>query len=293
MPQSKDLFHHIRKIHIKTLQKVNSLFAGAYHSAFKGQGIEFEDVREYQPGDDVHSIDWNLTARMQRPYVKNFREERELTVLLAVDLSASTRFGSGARPKNETIAEIGALLAFSAIQNHDKVGLLLFSDEIELYLKPQKNLRHVLRVIREILFFKPQHRGTNIAKALSFLGRLHRRHTICFMISDFIGGTFNYKEASLMAKRHELIFIEVYDAYEKMFPQIGLAYIKDLENEQAELIDTGRASLQNEYKQRAAEKHNALKQIVNQVGAGFISVRSDQSYVDPLRKFFKLRGHQR
>lgn len=289
-PTTKELLDHIHRIQIRTTREVNSLFAGVYHSAFKGRGIEFEDVREYQPGDEVKNIDWNLTARMQHPYIKNFREERELTVMLAVDVSASTLYGSSEQSKNEIIADIGAIIAFSAIQNHDKVGLLLFSDEIELYLKPKKNVKHVLRVIRELLFFKPKHKGTNIPHALTFLGKLERHHSICFVISDFLTDNLGSKETSILSKYHELIFVEVYDDFENAFPNLGLINMKSLESEEGDLIDTDNPLVQNHFKEQARQKRIDLKRQAEKSNVGFISIGNKDSLTGALRKFFKLRG---
>jgi uncharacterized protein (DUF58 family) len=288
----KDVYKNIRRIQIKTTRNVNDLFAGMYHSAFKGKGLEFEDVREYQPGDDIRSIDWNVTARLQAPFVKNFREERELTVMLVVDISASSLFSHTGRLKSELIAEIGALLAFSAIKNLDKVGLLLYSDEVELYLRPKKGTRHVLRVIRELLLFKPQHKGTNLLKALTFLGNTQRRKAICFIISDFLTAQRFDHEAALIAKRHELIAIQVYDAYEKQFPNLGLVQLRDLESNQLQLVDSSDPVTQTSYQQKAEERQKDLKKLMNRIGAGFISVASDESYTKALHHFFKHRGRR-
>lgn len=282
-------FQHIRRIQIKTTRRVNDLFAGAYRSAFKGKGLEFSEVRDYVPGDEIRHIDWNVTARMNHPYVKNFEEERELTVMLVVDVSASSLFGSGRRLKSEVIAEIGAVLAFSAIKNHDKVGLILFTDEVELYLKPKKGTRHVLRVIRELLFFKPKHRGTNFQKALAFLGRVQRRHAICFFISDFIGQQ-SEREANIIAQRHELIFVHVYDNTEDTFPSLGLTNFGDLENHEISLVNTADPELQKQFSHKSKERKLAIKKLSNHIGAGLISVCTQESYTDALRKFFKLRG---
>lgn len=288
----KEIFRNIRRLQIKTSYLVNNFFAGAYRSAFKGAGLEFEDVREYHPGDDVESIDWHVTARMQRPFIKNFREERELTVMLLVDISASTQFGSSTRLKSQTLAEVAATLAFSAIKNHDKVGLLLFSSEIELYLRPQKNLRHVLRVIREILFFKPRHRGTDIQKVLAFLGRVQKRQTICFLLSDFLSPNFSH-EAKLIDKRHDLILIDVYDGIEEEFPQLGLAHIRDLESDEMQLIDTSNPVVQQHCKDQAKDKRDYLKQLTQRLKADLITLRNDESYIDALHTFFRLRRQRR
>lgn len=290
MSNSKDIFDHIRRIQITTTRAVEDLFAGAYRSAFKGQGLEFEDVREYQPGDDIRHIDWNVSARLQHLYVKNFREERELTVMLVIDISASSQFSSSPRLKSEIIAEIGALLAFSAIKNQDRVGLLLFSNEIELYLSPKKGIRHVLRVIRDLLYFKPQHSGTDLKKALAFLGKVQKRHSICFLISDFLAPINQFEHESLLiAKRHDLIFLHVCDAHEENFPDLGLVHLKDLESGEMRLIDSANFTLQQSFRELAKERQQNLIRLTNQIRAGFISVSSHLSYIPPLRKFFKLR----
>ncbi|MBA3722013.1 MAG: DUF58 domain-containing protein [Parachlamydiaceae bacterium] len=289
MPISiSEAFQHIRRIQIKTSRNVDSLFVGAYRSAFKGTGLEFEGVREYQIGDDIDKIDWHLTARMQKPYIKTFQEERQLTVMLVVDVSASSQFGSSDRLKSEIIAEIGATLAFSAIKNHDKVGLLLFSNEIELYLAPKNNLRHVLRVIRELLFFKPKHKGTDIKKALSFLGRVQKRHAICFLISDFLTTDYAH-DVFLISKRHDLILMDIYDEYEKQFPRIGLANIADLETGQMECIDTSGKQIQESFNDKANQRILFLKTLSNKTRTDLISIRSNQSYTDALHRFFKVR----
>lgn len=293
MLSAKDAYKNIRRIQIKTTRNVEDLFAGIYRSAFKGKGLEFEDVREYQPGDDIRSIDWNVTARSDKTYVKNFREERELTVMLVVDVSASGLFSHTPKAKSELIAEIGALLAFSAIKNQDNVGLLLFSSEVELYLKPKKGVRHILRIIRELLFFQPKHTGTNIENALAFLGRVQRKRVICFLISDFITDDQFDHEASLLAKRHELIAIQVYDKYERLFPSLGLVQLHDLESNLTHLIDSSDKNMQLEYQQKAEEKQKALKHLINKMGAGFISIASDESYTKSLYLFFKHRGRKK
>ncbi len=286
-----EAFKHIRRIQIKTTKEVNDVFAGAYHSVFKGKGLEFEDARAYQPGDDERNIDWNVTARMNYPFVKTFKEERELTVMLMVDISASARFSSTARLKSELIAEIGAILAFSAIKNNDRVGLLLFSNDVELYLAPKRGLRHVLRVIRELLFFHPKQRGTDMQKALSFLGKVQRRPAVCFLISDFLCGDFSH-DASLIAKRHDLIAISVNDPLEKTFPPIGLVNIRDLETDKEMLVDVSYPPMQKEYQQRNIQRIKTQHEMLNKVGASLIAIQTDQDHLKALRHFFKRRGRR-
>lgn len=292
MPIPKEAFQSIRSIQIRATRNVNDLFAGIYRSVFKGRGLEFEDVREYQPGDEIRSIDWNVTARMQNAYVKNFKEERELTVMLVVDVSASSQFGHASRLKSQLIAEIGALLAFSAIKNQDKVGLLLFSDQIELYLRPKKGTRHVLRVIRELLYFQPQHLGTDLQKALAFLGRVQRHQTICFLISDFLTENFSH-ELRLTAKRHETIAIRIYDQYESQFPKLGLAALRDLESNTSAYVDSSDPLTIAQFQEQAELNRSQLKQLIHRAGADLISIRTDESYEKTLQHFFKKRGRKR
>lgn len=289
---SQSVYKKIHRIQIISTQLASDVLAGAYRSAFKGIGIEFEEVREYQPGDDVRSIDWNVTARMNHPYIKIFREERELTVLLVVDVSASLRFGSRNRLKSELIAEIGAALAFSAIKNHDKVGLILFSDIIEKYVPPGKGVRHVLRIIRELLVFEPKQRGSDVKQALSFLGNVQRRAGICFLLSDFLCSDYAH-EAALIARKHDLISICITDPYENRFPGIPLVALRDLETQQSALLDTSAASLQDQYNKTSVQRIQQNKTLMNKLNAGFIEVRTDKPYMLPLRKFFKLRERGR
>lgn len=288
----KEAFQYIRRLQIKALRNVDDLFAGIYRSAFKGRGLEFEDVREYQPGDDIRTIDWNVTARSQRLYVKNFREERELTVMLVVDISGSSRFSHTSRLKSEMIAEIAALLAFSAIKNQDKVGLLLFTSEVELYLKPMKGVRHVLRVIRELLYFQPQHQGTDLPKALEFLGRVQRRHVICFLISDFLADGFK-RQANLMAKRHELIAFHIYDAFEKIFSPKGLLRLIDLETHVQAMIDTADPAVQQNFTKKAQTHDLAVQHLFERIGADYMSMHTSESPEAILKRFFKLRRGKR
>jgi len=283
-----EVYKQIRRIQIKTTKEVNNVFAGAYHSVFKGRGLEFEDARAYLPGDDERSIDWNVTARMNYPYVKNYREERELTVMLIVDISASGRFSSTSQLKSDIIAELSAVLAFSAIKNHDKVGLLLFSSDIELYIPPKRGQRHVLRLIREILVFTPKKKGTDVRSALTFLGKVQRKTAACFLISDFICEDF-HKQASLIAKRHDLIGISVNDPFEKAFPPIGLVNIRDLESGEDTIVDASHPSVQDAYREETSKRIQSHKASMNKIGASFIQVRTDEPYVEVLHKFFKRR----
>lgn len=285
---NQELFKHIRRIQIETGRLAEDILAGLYHSAFKGRGVEFEEVREYFPGDDVRAIDWNVTARMQHPYVKSFHEERQLTVMLMVDISASSRYGSGQKLKSEVIAEIGALLSFTAIKNNDKIGLILFSDRIELYVPAKNGLRHILRVIRELLAFEPKGRGSDLNAALVFLGRLPRRPSVCFLISDFICDEDPHQLAT-SAKRCDLISICVTDPTEVQLPDMGLVPMVDLETGKECIVDTSSTVFQNAFTESEEERIQAVRSLMKKVGAGFIQIETNQSYVDPIRKFFKLR----
>lgn len=286
---SKEAFKQIRSIQIKATRNVNDLFGGIYRSVFKGKGLEFEDVREYEPGDEIRSIDWNVTGRMQNTFVKNYREERELSVMLVVDISASSRFGHASHLKSELISEIAALLAFSAIKNQDKVGLILFTDQIELFLRPKKGSRHVLRIIRELLYFQPKHLGTNLQKALVFLGQVQRHHTICFLISDFISNNFGH-ELTLTAKKHETIAIHVYDDYEKQLPSIGLLSLHDLESNEQKLVDSSENGMQEAFQKASRERFKELRKTIFSSGADYICIQTNESYTKALQKFFKKRG---
>ncbi len=285
---SQDLFKKIRRIEIQTTHLANDILAGAYRSAFKGKGMEFEEVREYQQGDDIRSIDWNVTARMNRPFVKSFREEREITVVLAVDVSASTYFGSGEHLKSELIAEIAALLAFSAIKNQDKVALLLFSDQVEKYFPPRKGSRHVLHIIRELLTYKPQQRSTNISTALSFLGKVQRRSGVCFLISDFICPDF-FHEAALAAKQFDLVPIALVDSAEKKFPHMGLVSLRDLETGISHLVDTTSKASQNNLEKSTKERISKLKKQMEKLGTSLCVIQTHLPYLQQLKKYFMLR----
>lgn len=286
-----EAYQHVRRLHIKALRNVDDLFAGIYRSTFKGKGLEFEEVREYIPGDDIRAIDWNVTARSCRLHVKNFREERELTIILAVDISASSRYGHASRFKNEMIAEIAALLAFSAIKNQDNVGLLL-SNEVELYLKPKNGIRHVLRVIRELLYFKPRHNGTDLPKALDFLGRVQKKHAVCFLISDFLAKDFS-QQIAVIAKRHELIAFHIYDTFERQFSPKGFFLLRDLETQEQALIDTSDPKVQEYYKINTQMQSKAVKRCFEKAGADYFSMHTEESTAEALQRYFRLRSRKR
>lgn len=285
---SREAFDKIRKIQIHTTRLADDILAGAWHSAFKGQGMEFEEVREYQPGDDIRSIDWKVTARMNHPYVKVFGEERELTVILLVDVSASSRFGSHNVLKRDLIAEISAVLAFSAIKNNDNIGLILFSDEVEKYIPPKKGIRHVLRVIRELLAYEPQGKGTNLESALSFLGGIQRRMAICFLVSDFLCPLHKH-ELTLMAKKHDLISIAVTDPNELDFPKMNLVSLRDLESGETTIVDSSDRNVHETFQKKGRDRLHKFERLMKKMGAGFIDIRTNEPYLKPMQKFFKLR----
>ncbi len=278
----------VRKIHVRTSHLVSDLFAGQYQSAFKGQGMEFSEVRHYLPGDDIRAIDWNVTARTGIPHVKRFIEERELTVMLVVDASASTRFGTVSQLKSEMAAEMAALFAFSAISNNDKVGLVIFSDRVELSLAPKKGTRHVLRVIREVLSFRAQQTGTNIAAALEHLNHVSKRRGIVFLISDFldVGAGPALKIAN---RRHDVIGVVLDDPREWALPDVGLMVFQDAETGERLTVDTGSQRVRQAFEQRAEEARRQRAHLLRGVDIDTIAVRTDRPYVEALLRFFSLR----
>ena len=285
---SKELAKKIRYIQIFTSKAVDDILAGEYHSVFKGQGMEFDEVREYQPGDEVRSIDWNVTARMGHPYVKRFEEERELTVMFLVDLSASGAFGSRGKLKNEVSAELCALLAFAAIKNNDKVGLIVFTDCIELFIPPGKGLSHVLRLIREVLNFRPRQAQTSISEGLDYFGRVMRKRSVVFLVSDFLGEGFE-KQMRVLAKKHDLVAVSVTDPREVRMPNVGLIELEDAESGELIVIDTGSARVRRRYEALGAERGASLRDLFRSVGVDHIEVLTDQDYVRNLVTFFRTR----
>ena len=288
----QELLSKIRRIQIRTSHMANDVFAGHYHSTFKGQGMEFEEVREYQPGDDVRSIDWNVTARQGRPFVKRFREERELTVMLLVDVSASQAFGTAGQLKRDLVTEVGATLAFSAITNNDKVGLIVFSDRIEKHVKPAKGTRHVLRVIRELLTFEPAGKGTDVAGAIEHLNHVLRRRAVVFIISDFEDDGYEQKLRAAK-RRHNIIPISIRDPREAAMP--NLRFIELLDNETGEhvLVDTSSAEFRASYRQHADRKSEDLQALFRRLDSEAIELTTGQSFVEPLTKFFRKRKARR
>ncbi len=287
-----EILKKVRRIQIVTSALVNDFFAGQYHSAFKGRGMEFEEVREYQPGDDVRTIDWNVTARSGRPFVKSFREERELTVLLLVDVSASQEFGTRAQLKSELVAEIGATLAFSAIRNNDKVGLVLFTDRVERFVPAGKGTRHVLRVVRELLYHKPVGRQTDIEAALEYLDHVLSRRCVVFVISDFEAPDFS-KALRIVRHRHDLIPIWVTDRREARLPPVRFIELFDPESGEQVLADTGSRSVRQRFAALRAERSQRLLSDLRRLGIDLVRVETGESFVDPLRRFFRRRGRRR
>ena len=284
---SEELLKRVRKIEIKARKLSRNIFAGEYHSQFKGRGMAFSEVREYQPGDDVRSIDWNVTARLNKPYIKVFEEERELTVILLVDVSGSRNFGTLSQTKRDMMAEVAATLAFSTIANNDKVGVILFSDKIEKFIPAKKGKTHVLHIIRELLSFEPTSTGTNIAQALQYFSNAQKRHCTAFLISDFIGAGAMYKPLLIASNRHEVNAIQIYDRHETDLPNIGLVKFHDAETGNDLWIDTAIASVRSAYAQSWRNNQNELEQLFTRTGVTHVSVRTDEDYVKALMHLFR------
>lgn len=287
---SEELLHKVRKIEIKTRSLSRNIFAGEYHSQFKGRGMAFSEVREYQPGDDVRSIDWNVTARLNRPFIKVYEEERELTVMLLVDVSGSRDFGTAGQFKRDTMAEIAATLAFSTIENNDKVGVLFFSDRIEKFIPPKKGKSHVLHIIRELISFEPQSNGTNVGQALQYFTNALKRHSTAFLISDMLlkeKTTDLEKPVMIAANRHDLHVVQVYDRRDRELPDIGLVKMHDAETGKDLWIDTSVAAIRKAYSDHNARQQTALNTLWKKSGIANVSVRTDEDYVKALMKLFK------
>lgn len=283
-----DILKKIRRIDIRTRHMVNDVLGGQYESVFKGQGMEFEEVREYQPGDEIRSIDWNVTARMGRPFLKKYVEERELTVMLLLDASASTTFGSVKQRKGELSAELCAVIAFSAIKNNDKVGLIIFTDRIEKYVPPQKGRRHVLRVISEALSFEPGGRGTDIAAALEYLNRVTIRRTVAFLISDFLAADYE-RPLQIANRRHDVIALTITDPRELELPNVGILELEDAETGEKIQIDTKVRRVREAFQRLASEKAQQKSRILRSANVDTIDVFTDKPYIEPLLKFFRMR----
>lgn len=284
----KEVLQKIRRIQITTSRMVTDVFAGQYQSVFKGKGMEFDEVREYQPGDDIRSIDWNVTARMGHPYVKKFVEERELTVMLILDASKSCHFGSVKQLKSQLAAELCSVLAFSAIQNNDRVGLIIFTDRIEKFIPARKGLKHVLRVIREALYFEPQGKGTDIPLALEYLNRVTKRRTISFLISDFFAE--GYKSLlSIANKRHDIVGITITDPREIDLPNVGIIKLSDAESGENFIIDTTDKKMRSTYRDEALRRISDREKLLRSVNVDCVGIMTDKPYTMELIKFFKMR----
>jgi uncharacterized protein (DUF58 family) len=286
---TKELLKKVRKIEIKTRRLSDHIFSGEYHTSFKGRGMTFSEVRQYQYGDDVRAIDWNVTARYNEPFVKVFEEERELTMILLVDISGSESFGTKNQQKRDMVTEIAATLAFSATQNNDKIGLLLFSDQIELYIPPKKGKSHVLRIIRELIEFEPKSKKTNISQALKYLSSVMKKKAIVFVISDFMTKEYEHT-LKIASKRHDVTGIRVFDEREESIPNIGIINMLDAETGETLVVDTNSKSVRQNYEKYYRENVSYFKDIFSKCGAGTISSRVDESYVTKLLGYFKARN---
>jgi uncharacterized protein (DUF58 family) len=290
----KELLKKVRRIEIKTRHAVNDVFAGRYHSVFKGRGMEFDEVREYFPGDDIRAIDWNVTARTGVPHIKKFVEEREMTVMLLVDISGSNDFGSGSQLKRDLAAEVAAMLAFSATRNNDRIGLILFSNQVEKYIPPHKGTAsHVLRMIREILDHKPQHGGTDAQPALDFLNHTTTRRAVTFLISDFIFPSNCEKPLKITARRHDLIAVSIADRHERSWPKAGLIEWRDPETGARRLIDTSSAAVRSALLLAQEEQRDSLKRTLSRAGIDRIELFTGEPYDKAFMKFFRQRSRRR
>ena len=285
----KEILQKVRRIHIRTKHMVNDVFAGEYHSIFKGQGMEFQEVREYVPGDEIRSIDWNVTARMGHPFVKVLTEERELTVMLLVDISASNLFGSSAQLKKDLAAEIAAVLALAAVTNNDRVGLILFSEDVETYIPPRKGIAHVLRVIREVLYFKGRHRGTRMAPALDFLNHVCSRRSVAFLISDFLLDEDITRPLRITARRHDTIAVTIQDKRERAWPAVGVVDWMDLETGRRLLVDTSDRATRRVFSELETERRERTRDMLKSTGVDCIAVNAGEPYERELVRFFKMR----
>jgi len=286
---TKELLKKVRKIEIKTKRLSNHIFGGEYHSTFKGRGMTFSEVRQYQYGDDVRAIDWNVTARYNEPFVKVFEEERELTLMLMVDVSGSELFGTDTQFKKNILTEISATLAFSALQNNDKVGLVLFSNEIELYIPPKKGKSHILRIIRELIEFHPQSKKTDISNAMKFVSGVMKKKAIVFILSDFMADTYD-RTLKILSRKHDVTGIRIYDKQEEQIPNLGVVPMEDQETGQFQLINTSSKKVRRSYAQYFQNNVNYFQESFSKSGSGAISCRMDESYVKKLLAYFKRRG---
>ena len=285
----KEILKKVKRIEIQTRGLVNDVFSGEYHSVFKGRGMEFSEVREYLPGDDIRTIDWNVTARMGHPFVKIFEEERELTVMLVVDVSSSSAFGTVAQMKSDIAAEICALLAFSAIKNNDKVGLIIFSEGIEKFVAPKKGKSHVLRVIREVLYHQPQGSRTDIGQALEYLSKVSRRRSVVFLISDFLSSGYE-KALQIANKRHDIVAISLTDPRELELPDVGFIELEDAETGETWLLDSADEGTRRAFSKRAQQGRSGRQKLFRSMNVDQVEINTRASYVEPLIRFFKMRA---
>lgn len=287
-PVPREILRQVKLIELRTRGLVNTVFSGEYQSVFKGQGMEFAEVREYAPGDEYRTIDWNVSARMGHPYVKKYTEERELTVLFAVDMSGSEQFGTRGRFKAEVAAEIAAVIAMAAIKNNDRVGLLLFTDRIEQFVPPKKGRRHALRLIRDLLGFRPRGRGTDLGVALDYIGRVLRHRAIVFLISDFMDEDYE-RSLKVISRRHDLVAITVSDPRERALPDVGYLELIDAESDRRVILDSGNKHVREEFEHLASEADTRLGRILRRLSVDQIEIQTDRSYVPPLIAFFRAR----
>lgn len=287
--ETSELLRKVRKIEIKTKGLSKHIFSGEYHSAFKGRGMSFSEVRAYQFGDDVRNIDWNVTARTGDPHIKVFEEERELTVMLLVDVSGSSYFGTTNQFKSEVITEICALLAFSAINNNDKVGIIFFSSEVEMFIPPKKGRQHILRIIRELIDFEPKHQGTDIGKTLEYFNNVIKKRSICFVLSDFL--TKGYESPlRIAARKHDVVGVHLLDPKEEKLPNVGLIRVVDAETGKMYWLDTGSKRVRHQHQEWFKEHQAYFKSAFLKSGADYVSIRTNESYVNALLQFFKKRS---
>lgn len=286
------LLKKVRKIEIKTKGLSNHIFAGEYHTAFKGKGMAFSEVREYQPGDDIRSIDWNVTARYNAPFVKIFEEEREMTVMLLIDVSASGSFGTQKQFKRELATELSAILAFSAIKNNDKVGVIFFTDKVEQFIPPKKGKSHILRIIRAVLAFQPTGKGTNIAEALEYFNSAIKKRSICFIISDFMSKEFK-RPLKIASRKHDLVALRILDTRENTLPNIGLVPMQDAETEKMIFVDTSSKKVRDNFAKNRLQATKKLQKLFPASGVDLIDITTGTDYVKPLINFFKTRGSRR
>ncbi len=286
--ETKELLKKVRQIEIKTRGLSKHIFAGEYHSAFKGRGMSFSEVREYQYGDDVRNIDWNVTARYDKAYIKTYEEERELTVMLLIDISASQNFGTKERFKKDLITEIAAVISFSAIQNNDKVGVIFFTDKIEKYIPPQKGKKHILRIIRELIELKPENKATDISQALQYFTNIVKKRSTAFLISDFFDENFE-KALQIAGHKHDLIALHIYDKSEYKLPDIGFIKLQDAETGKEIYVDTSKKSVRESFEKQQLEILKKTKQIFDKTGTDSVKIKTDEDYIKPLLKLFKNR----